>query len=212
MPKVTEAHLEARYQQILDAAVACFSRQGFHQTTMDDICQEAGLSPGAVYRYFSSKEDIIEASCKRSQQAWATSFEIVERKGRTLDVLDELVDVSCRRLEQRSDSEMRLKAELIAEALRNPRVEEAIRRIRNNALQYFEGLIRRGQEKGEINADLDSNAVAQLYATIYDGLALQKTVDPNTDIWKCAEAFKALCRGNFSLPASEEVKQLDVDY
>ena len=67
-------------------------------------------------------------------------------------------------------------------------------------------------EKGEINAELDANAVARLYLAIHDGLELQKTIDPDTDTHKCAEAFKALCRGNFSLPASEEVKQLDVDY
>ena len=48
MPKVTEAHLEARRQQVLDPAFACFARQGFHQTTMDDICREAGLSAGAL--------------------------------------------------------------------------------------------------------------------------------------------------------------------
>ena len=59
MPKVTQAHLEARRQQILDAAFGCFARQGFHQTTMQDICREAELSPGAVYRYFDSKEAII---------------------------------------------------------------------------------------------------------------------------------------------------------
>ena len=52
MPKVTEAHLEARRQQIVNAAFACFSLNGFHQSTMQDICQEAHLSPGAVYRHF----------------------------------------------------------------------------------------------------------------------------------------------------------------
>ena len=67
MPKVTDAHLEARRQQILDAASACFARQGFHQTTMQDICRKAELSPGAVYRYFASKEDIIAASCQECQ-------------------------------------------------------------------------------------------------------------------------------------------------
>lgn len=56
MPKVSDAHLEARREQILDAAEACFSREGFHQTSMQDICREAELSPGAVYRHFSSKE------------------------------------------------------------------------------------------------------------------------------------------------------------
>ena len=47
MPKVLPEYLELRRQQILDAAAACFSRRGFHQTTMQDICTEAGLSPGA---------------------------------------------------------------------------------------------------------------------------------------------------------------------
>ena len=61
MPKVTEAHLEARRQQRLEAAESCFSRQGFHQTTMQANCGEAGLSPGAVYRYFSSEEEISAA-------------------------------------------------------------------------------------------------------------------------------------------------------
>ena len=61
MPKVTEAHLEARRSQILDAAWTCFARKGYHQATMQDICQESGLSPGAIYRYFESKEAILKA-------------------------------------------------------------------------------------------------------------------------------------------------------
>lgn len=65
MPKVPAQYLEARKNEILDAARACFLRRGFHQTTMQDICREAQLSPGAVYRYFRSKEDIINATIDR---------------------------------------------------------------------------------------------------------------------------------------------------
>jgi AcrR family transcriptional regulator len=61
--------MEARRQQVLDAAFACFARQGFHQTTVDDICRESELSPGVVYKYFRSKEEIIEAVCEGCQQA-----------------------------------------------------------------------------------------------------------------------------------------------
>ena len=46
------------------AAIACFTRKGFHQTTMDDICEGAGLSPGAVYRYFASKDEIIQTTVR----------------------------------------------------------------------------------------------------------------------------------------------------
>ena len=52
MPKVSDAHRAARRRQILDAARRRFVRNGFHATSMQDIFAEAGLSAGAVYRYF----------------------------------------------------------------------------------------------------------------------------------------------------------------
>ena len=61
MPKVTEAHRESRREQILLAAWKCFSRKGFHSTSMADVIKEAGLSAGAVYLYFRSKDEIIVA-------------------------------------------------------------------------------------------------------------------------------------------------------
>ncbi len=61
MPKVTDEHRDRRRRQILDAAVACFDRRGLHATTTDEIVAEAGLSAGAIYRYFDSKDAIIEA-------------------------------------------------------------------------------------------------------------------------------------------------------
>jgi AcrR family transcriptional regulator len=71
MPKVSPEYLEARKNEILDAAFACFRRRGFHQTTMQDIYRETGLSPGAVYHYFRSKEEIIAAAIDRNTAEWA---------------------------------------------------------------------------------------------------------------------------------------------
>src|SRR5918996_3551850 len=61
MPRVSQAHLDARRRQILDAARRCFVRNGFHATSMQDVLGEANLSSGAVYRYFGSKDEIIAA-------------------------------------------------------------------------------------------------------------------------------------------------------
>ncbi|MEU4312497.1 TetR/AcrR family transcriptional regulator [Nocardia sp. NPDC024068] len=61
MPRVSDEHLERRRQQILDAARVCFVRKGFHQTSMQDVFTESGLSAGAVYRYFKSKDDLVMA-------------------------------------------------------------------------------------------------------------------------------------------------------
>jgi len=60
MPRVTQEHLDNRRRQILDAATVCFARKGFHATSMPDIFDEADLSAGAIYRYFPSKQAIIE--------------------------------------------------------------------------------------------------------------------------------------------------------
>jgi len=61
MPKVSDAHLAARRRQILDAAATCFARDGFHRTSMQDVVRECGVSAGLVYRYFTSKDDMIVA-------------------------------------------------------------------------------------------------------------------------------------------------------
>src|SRR5579885_735638 len=61
-----------RRNQILDAALRVFARSGFHEARMDDIVQEAGLSKGALYWYFKSKEDIITAI---SQRLFTTDIE-----------------------------------------------------------------------------------------------------------------------------------------
>jgi AcrR family transcriptional regulator len=59
MPKVSQAHRDARRAQILEAAIICFSRRGFHSATMQDIVRQSRLSPGAIYNYFASKEDSV---------------------------------------------------------------------------------------------------------------------------------------------------------
>src|SRR5690606_6028432 len=61
MPRVSEEHLERRRQQILDAAQLCFARKGFFDTSMQDVFTESGMSAGAVYRYFKSKNEIVAA-------------------------------------------------------------------------------------------------------------------------------------------------------
>lgn len=62
MPKVTEQHRESRRREIIAAAVRCFARDGFHVTSMSDIIAESGLSAGAIYGYFGSKKELVQAA------------------------------------------------------------------------------------------------------------------------------------------------------
>ena len=71
MPKVSDAHRSARREQILDAAIRCVGREGFHRTTMAHVIAESGLSSGAVYGYFKGKEDLIKAIAGRALGGFA---------------------------------------------------------------------------------------------------------------------------------------------
>lgn len=64
LPKVSAAYVATRRQGILDAATALFAEHGFAQTSMADVCNRAGLSAGAIYRYFPSKSDLVLAICR----------------------------------------------------------------------------------------------------------------------------------------------------
>ena len=60
MPKVSEEHRQARRREIAQAALRCFARSGFQQTSMADIIAESGLSAGAIYGHYKSKEELVE--------------------------------------------------------------------------------------------------------------------------------------------------------
>ncbi|MCK0091873.1 TetR/AcrR family transcriptional regulator [Rhodococcus sp. F64268] len=61
MPRVSEAHRVARRAEIIDAALRCFTRAGYQRTSMADIIAESGLSAGAIYGYFSGKQQLLVA-------------------------------------------------------------------------------------------------------------------------------------------------------
>jgi AcrR family transcriptional regulator len=74
MPKLTDVQQDERRARILDAAERCFTRTGFHRTTMQDICKDAGVSPGAVYTWFDSKEALIGGITSRNRDEVLASF------------------------------------------------------------------------------------------------------------------------------------------
>lgn len=205
MPKVTLEHLEARRRQVLAAAAACFARKGFHQTTMHDICLEADLSPGAVYRYFCSKEDIIGAICAVADERHRALIKAVEERGDTLEVLEELANFFFSGLDVHApDDAMSIDIELWAESLCNPRVAAVTRRGLDNVREPFTEIVRRAQERGEINPRLDPDSVARVMLSFFDGLLLQKVLDRDVDIWKYVAVVKAMMGGNFWLAASRQ--------
>ena len=70
----------------------------------------------------------------------------------------------------------------------------------------FTGIIRRGQERGEINPGLDAQAVAQTMVSFFEGLVLQQAADRDIDVWKYVDVMKAMMNGRFWLHRPEGVE------
>src|SRR5260370_26606071 len=107
-----------RRSEILQAAQACFARSGFHQASMQEICSEAGMSPGNLYRYFHSKEEIIAGIAERDRAETAQQFAAVGQG----NFFDGLAALAHHHLIERSVEEVALCAEIMAESRRNPAV------------------------------------------------------------------------------------------
>lgn len=118
MPKVSQAHLDARRQQILDAARARFASHGFARTSMADIVNESGLSNGAIYRYFTSKDDIVIAVCAQGTDALPKAL-TTEAVGGFLDHV---------RTQARDTNHAQLVAQIYAEAAISPPLAAVVRR------------------------------------------------------------------------------------
>lgn len=183
MPRVTEDYLEARRNQILEAAMTCFSRQGFHRTTMQDIIRRSRLSAGAIYRYFPSKEDIVAAMAETRRIPDASLLVQAEETTDVREALRTLARGSLGRLSDRSERAWRrITVQVWAEALRDKRVMRLARAGFDGPIEVIAGLIRRGQLDGALPKEIDPDAAARVCASMFYGLVLQQTWDPDLDV------------------------------
>src|SRR5579864_5773069 len=125
MRTVNPARFEARQQHVREAALACFKRKGFHQASMADICAEAAMSPGNLYRYYDSKEAIIAAICEEDLRQVTGRLEQLGGRGNLFEAMIELAGEA---LSTSDPERKKFGCEILAEAGRNESVAEIVRR------------------------------------------------------------------------------------
>jgi TetR/AcrR family transcriptional repressor of uid operon len=182
MPKVSSRYLEERKNEIVDAAEACFLRRGFHQCTMQDICKECGLSPGAVYRYFRSKSDIIAAVIARSTDRGATLIDEARASHvQAALALEAIGEYFFGRLQKEDTARVAaLELEVWGEALRNAEVRTTYRqqfRLLSGALSE---VFRLAMSQAGIDAPTTNpSGLAHLSLALFHGLQLCYALYPD---------------------------------
>lgn len=167
-----------RHTRILDAAERCFVRQGFHLTTMQHIAAEAGMSAGNLYRYFPSKDSIVEGLCERDRSDMARDFEAFDGAEDFMSVFAEL---GRRHFEDEPRERAVLCMQIWAEATRSPVVAGIVSALADDMLQRLTVLLANAATRGAITPSLPAGDVARLIVTLANGLFVRRALEADFD-------------------------------
>jgi TetR/AcrR family transcriptional regulator, repressor for uid operon len=158
-----------RPTQILDAAVACFAKRGFHQASMHDISAEAGISVGLIYRYFQNKEAVIAAMADRHKGEIQEILDRARQAPSLRESLETLFTAHCGETEPQVTAAFVV--DLFAEASRNPHVAELVRDVCETSMNGVTELIARSPEAR--TSELSPREMAELIFAVNDGMLLR---------------------------------------
>jgi TetR/AcrR family transcriptional repressor of uid operon len=175
MPRLKPDTQRARREHILDAAEQCFARTGFHAATMQNICREAKVSPGALYVYFDSKEALIAGLVERDR---ATFAERLSALTGAHDLLKALSILGEQYLIEEPAIKQIMCIEIGLESTRNARVGEIYRSVDAFVRESFRTLFQRLKDDGRIAPAYDIPTTVELFMTIGDGLFWRRAIDP----------------------------------
>ena len=196
MPKISELRRESRREHILEAALACFSDNGFHQTGMADIVRRSGMSHGAVYVYFSSKDDIIEALADDRHQNEAILNTVVHQAKDPIEGLHALFRVYAGWLtDPAGNPRRRVSVNGWAEALRSKRVHDRVVEGIHVPRSMIVRLVERAQRMQLISGDLSADAIARSFIALFQGFILQVAWGEKLDVDACVAVVDRMFLG-----------------
>jgi len=176
MPKISEATRESRRNHVLVSAWKCFSRQGFHATSMDEVIAETGMSSSSVYRYFRSKDELIDAAAEESlSRIYMLLTELTSRDPVPSPVETLAAMLEAPRQRQQEDYDLtKISITAWAEALRRPVMHNFAFHFYAKVTGAFTTLAQRWKGAGFVPADADPAAIAGLFVTLMPGFLVMR--------------------------------------
>lgn len=174
--------MEQRRLQILDASRRCFARKGFYETSMQDVFRESGLSAGAVYRYFQSKDQLIQAISAGVFSQMATIMETALKEepfpglgqlaGRLAEAAQELGG---------EEGPVRIALAAWAAALHSPDIAVTVRGVLGPLRELWVMAVTRMRDEGRLPPDIDVNAMGAALSGLLPGFLVQHLIlgDPD---------------------------------
>lgn len=180
MRKIDPERQQSKRQHILEAAIRCFIRSGFHQTRTAEICREANMSPGNLFHYFDSKEAIIAAVVVEGPNELGDLLEHASAAPDLFAALLEAIDQQLALLTQPAYT--RLSLEAIAEAVRNPVVFDAVSAHEASKKAALVRLLQTGVERQHIRLHAPAHHAANWILLLLDGAFGRAMVETDFDL------------------------------
>jgi len=189
---------QERRRQILQAAVRVFARKGYHTCRVSDIAAEAGVAYGLVYHYYGSKDALLEAIFEGTWGAMLATISSVEQLDEPAgEQIRKVTEIVLRTWKRDPD----LVRVLVREVTRSAQLERESDAI-DLAFRALQRIIERGQEDGELRADLDSRLAATIWygalEEILTGWALGQLPDGDEDVERAERAVAEIVAGGLA--------------
>jgi AcrR family transcriptional regulator len=186
------------------SAWACLAVHAYRDLTVDDICTAAGVSKGAFYGYFKSKQELLYALLDEDASTLDTLIE--ELSARPLSAGERLRRFARASLrDAENPSRMQLRGDLWAALGTDPAVEESLRSSARSRRAALRAWVEQGTASGELK-ETPANALASIVIALADGLAIHHTLDPSGFQWRNVEAaLDILIAGVETTPAARAV-------
>jgi TetR/AcrR family transcriptional repressor of uid operon len=160
-----------RRSQILNAAMVCFAKRGFHQASMHDISAEAGISVGLIYRYFESKEAVISAMAASRKEMLQELVERAQQAPTLIESLEILFTSHC--CESSPQLQSAFVLDLYTEASRNPHLADLVRDIVNTTMNAVTDLVARSPEAQNAPLGLTPRELVELIFAVSRGMLMR---------------------------------------
>lgn len=199
MPKVSQQYRDAQRERILNAARRCFLRDGFHATTMQALFADAGVSAGAFYGYFASKDDVILAIAEEGLHDVVSMIRAIGRPGRSVGAV--LADVSeMVRVRHEIDGVAGIALLVWAEVLRNPALARRFANLLAQMRDSLADVVREQQNSGVLPSGASTDALAATLISIVPGYVLQLALLGPAAVDGVPDAVRALWPNADPLP------------
>lgn len=179
-------------ERIMNAAAACFAEKGYSGCSLQDIVERAGMSKGAIYVYFRSKEDLFKAIIHKEHSLGIERTHVASARppylGGIILYMSECIQNSGFPIDHR------LWAEVLAVAARDPSIKETFVASERELRKFWIGMLQKVADAGEMDASLDLNAVAIWLIALGDGLIIRVADDPEFDFRTHLPIFEKLVR------------------